>query len=274
MTLLRGTRAAAPRTLVDIFRETVRGFGDHPALDNGVDVLTYAELAEAADAVADGLSAMGVGRGDRVGVRIRSGTTELYTSILGVLVSGAAYVPVDADDPDERVRTVFREAGVAAIIGDELDIAPSAARASGAPGAPGAPGDREPREPTEPRPSDDAWIIFTSGSTGLPKGVAVSHRSAAGFVDAESRLFLQDRPIGVGDRVMAGLSVAFDASCEEADGIEGVGGPEGHQGGHGRDHGDAVGHEPRAEVHPAAHQRPRRRHQARAVAPGQPHLLA
>lgn len=212
MTLLRGTRATAPRTLVDIFRETVRGFADHPALDNGVDVLTYAELAEAADAVADGLHAMGVGRGDRVGVRIRSGTTELYTSILGVLVSGAAYVPVDADDPDERARTVFREAGVAVIIGDELDIAPAASRASG---ASDVPGDRELREPTEPRPSDDAWIIFTSGSTGLPKGVAVSHRSAAGFVDAESRLFLQDRPIGVGDRVMAGLSVAFDASCEE-----------------------------------------------------------
>ena len=43
----------------------------------------------------------------------------------------------------------------------------------------------------------------------------MSHRSAAGFVDAESRFVLQDQPIGVGDRVMAGLSVAFDASCEE-----------------------------------------------------------
>ena len=58
-------------------------------------------------------------------------------------------------------------------------------------------------------------MIFTSGSTGAPKGVAVSHRSAAAFVDAESRLFLQDEPLGPGDRVMAGLSVAFDASCEE-----------------------------------------------------------
>ena len=58
-------------------------------------------------------------------------------------------------------------------------------------------------------------MIFTSGSTGRPKGVAVQHRSAAAFVDAEARLFLQDRPIGPGDRVMAGLSVAFDASCEE-----------------------------------------------------------
>ena len=58
-------------------------------------------------------------------------------------------------------------------------------------------------------------MIFTSGSTGTPKGVAVTHRNAAAFVDAESRLFLQDAPIVPGDRVMAGLSVAFDASCEE-----------------------------------------------------------
>ena len=45
--------------------------------------------------------------------------------------------------------------------------------------------------------------------------MAVSHRSAAAFVDAEARMFLQDKPIQPGDRVMAGLSVAFDASCEE-----------------------------------------------------------
>ena len=76
--------------------------------------------------MADGLGAMRCRAGDRVGVRIRSGTTELSRPILGVLVSGAAYVPVDADDPDERARTVFREADVAAVIGDELDIVPSA----------------------------------------------------------------------------------------------------------------------------------------------------
>ena len=58
-------------------------------------------------------------------------------------------------------------------------------------------------------------MIFTSGSTGLPKGVAVTHRNAAAFVDAEARLFLQDEPVEPTDRVMAGLSVAFDASCEE-----------------------------------------------------------
>ena len=45
--------------------------------------------------------------------------------------------------------------------------------------------------------------------------MAVTHRSAAAFVDAEARMFLQDNPLGPGDRVLAGLSVAFDASCEE-----------------------------------------------------------
>ena len=164
-------------------------------------VLTYAELDEAADELAAELNALGVGPGDKVGVRPTSGTTDLYVAIIGVLVAGAAYVPVDADDPDERARLVFDEADVAAVVGNDRVIA-------SAPGAPGA-GSREPGL------DDDAWVIFTSGSTGTPKGVAVTHRNAAAFVDAESRMFLQDSPLGVGDRVMAGLSVAFDASCEE-----------------------------------------------------------
>lgn len=199
--LLAGHRAPAPRTLVDIVRATVDQAGDEPAVDAGAGALTYAELAEAAEGLAAELNAAGVGRGDKVGVRVRSGTTDLYVAILGVLLAGAAYVPVDADDPDERARLVFGEADVAAVVGAELAIA---VRRPG-----------PPRAPEEPDLDDDAWVIFTSGSTGTPKGVAVTHRSAAAFVDAESRMFLQDAPLGVGDRVMAGLSVAFDASCEE-----------------------------------------------------------
>ncbi|WP_257956450.1 AMP-binding protein [Nocardioides sp. B-3] len=67
-------------------------------------MLTYAELAEAADHVAAELHEAGVVVGDKVGVRIKSGTTDLYVAILGILCAGAAYVPVDADDPDERAR--------------------------------------------------------------------------------------------------------------------------------------------------------------------------
>ena len=203
--LRRSARAPHPRTLVDIFRATVAQAADDAAIDAGVGLLTYAELEEAADLLAAELAQLGVGPGDKVGVRVSSGTTDLYVAIIGILLAGAAYVPVDADDPDERALLVFDEADVAAVVGDELAIA------SRRPGA--AP--RDPADAPDPGLDDDAWVIFTSGSTGKPKGVAVSHRSAAAFVDAESRMFLQDAPLGVGDRVMAGLSVAFDASCEE-----------------------------------------------------------
>lgn len=202
MTLLRGPLATPPRTLVDVLRQTASDFPDEPALDNGAQVLTYEEFLDAAEEVAEELHAAGVGPGDHVGVRIRSGTTDLYVAIAGTLLAGAAYVPVDADDPDERARTVFREAQVAAVLSDDLELTVRRTKPAVADG-------------TGPTTTDTAWVIFTSGSTGAPKGVAVSHRSAAAFVDAESRLFLQDEPLGPGDRVMAGLSVAFDASCEE-----------------------------------------------------------
>lgn len=201
--LLRGRRAPAPRTLVECFDDVCERFGDQPALDAGGQVLTYDEFSEAAGEVAAELAGLGIGRGDKVGVRVPSGSADLYVAIMGILLAGAAYVPVDADDPDERARTVFEESAAAAVITKDLVVTSRLTAV------------REPHEDTEPGLADDCWVIFTSGSTGKPKGVAVSHRSAAAFVDAEARLFLQGRPLGPGDRVMAGLSVAFDASCEE-----------------------------------------------------------
>jgi len=200
-------RPAAPaRTLVDILDAAAEQYPYAPALDastGGVDdtVLDYRGLRAAAGALADTLAGQGIGPGDRVGVRVASGTAELYVAILGVLCAGAAYVPVDVDDPDERAAMIWADAGVCAVIGPGGRIAAGPAPTGGRLRRPG--------------PSDDAWIIFTSGTTGRPKGVAVTHRSAAAFVDAEARMFLRAAPLGPGDRVLAGLSVAFDASCEE-----------------------------------------------------------
>lgn len=202
---LPGSERTPPaRTLVELFDATAREHPDATALDDGVEPLTYAELRERVDETARHLWAAGVRAGDRVGVRIASGTAALYVSILGVLAAGAAYVPVDADDPEERARLVFGEAKVAGVLTDERVYAPHPEHTAD----PAA-------EARAPGLEDDAWIIFTSGSTGTPKGVAVSHRSAAAFVDAEARIFLADDPLAPGDRVLAGLSVAFDASCEE-----------------------------------------------------------
>ncbi|MFI7140127.1 Pls/PosA family non-ribosomal peptide synthetase [Streptomyces massasporeus] len=195
-----GRPAASPRTLVDIFDASVRSYPEEPALDDGTTSLTYRELAVEVERLRRRLGSAGVGLGDRVGVRVPSGTNQLYTAILAVLAAGASYVPVDAEDPDERAELVFGEADVRAVIGAGHEIT-----VHGAGETPAA----------RPGVGHDAWIIFTSGSTGKPKGVAVSHRSAAAFVDAEAALFLTEEPIGPGDRVLAGLSVAFDASCEE-----------------------------------------------------------
>ncbi|MFJ6631639.1 Pls/PosA family non-ribosomal peptide synthetase [Streptomyces sp. NPDC091376] len=193
--------AHAERTLLDILDETAHRHPDALAVDDGIAPLTYRSLLREVEALRQRLADTGIGTGDRVGVRVPSGTADLYVSILAVLAAGAAYVPVDAEDPDERAELVFTEATVAAVIGADRTLTPGA-----------TPGGVTGRRPS---PDDDAWIIFTSGSTGKPKGVAVTHRSAAAFVDAEAGLFLADAPLGTGDRVLAGLSVAFDASCEE-----------------------------------------------------------
>ncbi|MDQ2958795.1 MAG: amino acid adenylation domain-containing protein, partial [Actinomycetota bacterium] len=245
--LLRGERACPPRTLIDILYATVQSQPDADAIDNGSARLSYAELWRVMSAMSGRLVAAGVRSGDRVGVRLPSGTLELYVSILAVMAAGASYVPVDAEDPAERAELVFGEAGVRLVLDAQSalltepnstrpnstepnssrpnptgpdptgpnSIGPDSIRPN--PTGPDPTGSRQRLDPiaTAPGTDDDAWVIFTSGSTGTPKGVAISQRSAAAFVDAEARLFLTADPIGPGDRVLAGLSVAFDASCEE-----------------------------------------------------------
>jgi acyl-CoA synthetase (AMP-forming)/AMP-acid ligase II len=189
---------------VDVLQETATKYADEPALDDGHISLSYRELLIQTTKFAARLTEAGIRPGDRVGVRISSGHNDLYVAILGTMQAGAAYVPVDADDPDERAELVFGEADVAATVGDELELTITKPQP-----APIASNDNDnadgyydypysarmdssgttdaPRRHDGPEPTDDAWIIFTSGSTGVPKGVAVTHRSAAAFVDAEAR---------------------------------------------------------------------------------------
>ena len=211
---LLGSAAPRPRTLWDIITTTAEMHPDAAALDDG-EIITYSELIHEVELWATELHANGVRRGDRIGIRMTSGKRELYLAILATLAAGAAYVPVDADDPDERAEMVFGEADIDGVFTDEGF---RFLRDSARPDAPDTSAEEPAENPNAPRPEDTAWIIFTSGSTGKPKGVAVSHRSAAAFVDAEASLFLVNHPhgpLGPEDRVLAGLSVAFDASCEE-----------------------------------------------------------
>jgi non-ribosomal peptide synthetase-like protein len=199
-----------PRTVWEILEATAERYPGAAAIDDGRTVLDYQTLLREVERLGGRLTAAGIGAGDRVGIRVPSGTAGLYLSILAALSVGAAYVPVDVDDPADRAELVWSGAGVCAILGPDGDI-----RSRRRPWRASITGPLRLGGARRPRPADDAWIIFTSGTTGAPKGVAVTHRSAAAFVDAEAGLFLRHDPLRPGDRVLAGLSVAFDASCEE-----------------------------------------------------------
>ena len=171
---LRSGFAADPRTLLDVLRATVDTHADSPALDDGSVSLTYGQLWDAVQRVAGGLAAVGIGPGDRVGVRIPSGTAELYTAILGVLAAGAAYVPVDVDDPDERARTVFGEAGVARVLteGDLAVLTKRSATAAAAEPSPTTPG-------SSSRPARPAHRRASRSRTGRPPRSSTPRRGCS-----------------------------------------------------------------------------------------------
>jgi non-ribosomal peptide synthetase component F len=109
--------AASERTLVAILAETTSRHPHAAAIDDGRRVVTYRRLQEEINSRAREMKSAGIGVGDRVGVRIESGTAELYVAILAIMSVGAAYVPVDADDPQGRADLVFGEAQVCAVLG-------------------------------------------------------------------------------------------------------------------------------------------------------------
>ena len=195
--------AAAERTLVDVFESTVAGHPDAPALDEGGAALDYQALWAAVYSLAARLHRAGIGAGDRVGVRMPSGTADLYVAILGVLASGAAYVPVDVDDPDERAQLIWSEAGVCAVLGAGLALSTRA-------------------EVVARRVTGVGRDRMTTPGSSSPPDRPGSRRAWRSAIARPPRswtprraLFLRERPLGPGDRVLAGLSVAFDASCEE-----------------------------------------------------------
>ena len=212
----------APQTLIELLEISIRKTPNSLAITDGTNSLTYAELGKKITELASELNTAGIGgaklhpeqkENDKVVIRVSSGTCDLYVAILATLKAGAAYVPVDVDDPQERAELIMQQAEASAVITDHgLEVFKNHPQPQGTPAA----GQGTPLStPYNPEPQDDAWVIFTSGSTGVPKGVAVSHANAAAFVLAEQKLFCQDHPLGPGDRVLAGLSVGFDASCEE-----------------------------------------------------------
>ncbi len=213
----------SPATREPIHRGIVRELRRRPdavAVASGARRLTGGELDRRSARLAAGLKSLGVLPEGRVALLLERGV-DVPVAILGVMRAGAAYVPVDPDTPAPRVAHILDVSEASLLIVDrevprELEVSPavpvtvSLERLTGTPAIDLRIG-REPDDETPVAPEGLAYVLFTSGSTGLPKGVAVSHRNLASYVDSARRLLAGVGPEEEGERGFAAVStVAAD----------------------------------------------------------------
>ncbi|MGU3662601.1 amino acid adenylation domain-containing protein [Methylobacterium sp. A49B] len=172
--------------------------------------LTRGDLDARAAALADGLAARGIGRGDRVAVALERGP-EMIVALLGVLRAGAAFLPLDPAYPPARVHGMLADAGIVHClttpeIAGRLELPPAITRLDRAALEDGPVS----AAPALPEPGDPAYLIYTSGSTGAPKGVVVEH----GPLAMHCRSTAEAYEMNVESRELHVLSFAFDGAHE------------------------------------------------------------
>ncbi|MEV4416171.1 amino acid adenylation domain-containing protein [Catellatospora sp. NPDC049609] len=189
-----------PRTLHELVGATITARPDAVAVVAADSAMTYAQLDAEADAVARALAARGVGPGDLVAVCLPR-TSRLIPALLGVLRTGAAYLPLDPEHPPARRAELLADARPAVLLVPDGEGATVPTDVTGFYGV-AMPGRLAPGL---------AYVIYTSGSTGRPKGVLVEHRGVVNLLHALGEVL----PTGPGDAWLAVASAAFDMSVPE-----------------------------------------------------------
>nr|WP_254367134.1 amino acid adenylation domain-containing protein [Paraburkholderia sp. NMBU_R16] len=216
-------------TLPPLFERHAARAPDAIALAHDAQTLTYAALNRRANRLARTLVDDGVGPGQVVAVALPRGF-DLIVALLAILKSGAAYLPLDPDYPDERLAFMIDDTQPAALIAHTaaaerlsvrgtriaLDEPRTQARVSGMRDTDLTDADRI----RPARPSDPAYIIYTSGSTGRPKGVVVEHCNVVRLLAVTESEFGFDRT----DVWTLFHSFAFDFSVWEIWGALAYGG--------------------------------------------------
>ncbi|MFJ9468161.1 amino acid adenylation domain-containing protein [Streptomyces caniferus] len=212
----RNDRPVTPRTMPEIFETHVRRQPGAAALSTVGEDLSYAELNSRANRLARLLMARGVGPERCVGLGLPR-SPDLVVAVLAVLKTGAAYLPIDLDYPEDRITFMVDDArpvltvataGSLGRLPDGIDSllldAPETVRAlESLPASEILDGERTaPLEVANP-----ACLLFTSGSTGRPKGVVLTHTGIASYLAALPEMF----HVTEGSRVLQFGSPSFDA---------------------------------------------------------------
>lgn len=209
--------------LHELFAAQLATRGNEPAVISARRTLSYLDVAALANRIGRRLRALGALPNTLVAIVMEKGW-EQVAGVLGVLNSGAAYVPIDPDLPVERLHQLLEDGSVGLVLTQSwieqrlswpngltrLCVDDAQAWASDSP-------DPLPRVQ---EPEDLAYVIYTSGSTGRPKGVMIDHRGAVNTVLDINRRY----GVGPHDRVLALSALNFDLSVYDIFGLLAAGG--------------------------------------------------
>lgn len=193
------TAAEYPRDkcIHQLFEDQVERTPDAVAVVFENQRLTYRELNANANRVAHALCRQGVGHAQCVGLLLGR-SVEFVITVLGILKAGAAYLPLDPEQPAARLQVILRTAAARLVIG--RDALPAVALAGA--GIPFVDWETLHQNslsgaadslPARNAATDLAYVMFTSGSTGEPKGVMVPHRAVVRLVRGQSYLPFHER---------------------------------------------------------------------------------
>lgn len=205
------TSCAYPKhkTMVELFEEQVKSHRTKTALVFGGQELTYEELDHKSNQLAAKLRNSGVKRNQLI-MLLADRSLEMIIGILGIMKSGAAYLPVDVTLPEERILYMQKDSKAVAMI-----TYGHTASNLGIPVYPLEEAEQweESGEPLElvNQPDDLAYCIYTSGTTGLPKGVLIEHYGVANLRE----YFITVQNVTEKERMLQFANYAFDAFISE-----------------------------------------------------------
>lgn len=209
------------KSVEDLFAEQARLRPENLAARCEDQSLTYGELDRLSDRLARELRSLGVGPGGLVGLAVER-SPWMLVGLLGILKSGAGYVPLDPEYPSGRLEWMMADSGMETLVvsGDVWEKLPAFGGRVVQVEQPNGPVDPPPLAPIVTRPDDVAYVIYTSGSTGRPKGVRVPRAAVVNFLSS-----MRECPgIGADDIVLAVTTLSFDIAVLELLGPLVVGG--------------------------------------------------
>jgi amino acid adenylation domain-containing protein len=204
----------APQRVHDMVSDAVHRHPDHVAVVMpGVESLTYSQLDQRANQLAHLLRTHGVGADSVVAVCLPR-CVDLVVAVLGVLRSGAAYLPLDPEYPEHRLSFMLTDSGAEVVLTQDWFtewLPESPATVVVIDGEHDRAG--QPITPPDELANADtlAYIIYTSGSTGQPKGVEIEHRGLVNRLCWDIDTF----SLGPGDAVLQHTSMSFDIAAME-----------------------------------------------------------